>query len=306
MTVLDVARYQVHRLRNLRPISQILRLAERATPAHSLEALTIPIDEAPANARAAARTPATSELPPRTPAHPRIFKTAEPDLTPVRGEVARSVLDSLATYAESLLPERRHFLAQYTPLDVAFKVVGTGSVGLRDYCIYMQGNGAKDPLFLQIKEEVSSAYTPYLGEQLEPHHQGRRVAEGQRAMQLQSDPFLGWTTIAGRDYLVRQLNDHKASVSMDELKADGLLEYASVCGELLARGHARSGDCAMLAGYIGTSARFDDAVVNFAAAYADQTVRDWEALNRSRRHSQPQIANQSAAKSPRGRLTKAR
>jgi uncharacterized protein (DUF2252 family) len=283
MTVLDVARYQVHRLRDLRPISQILRIAERATPMHSLETLTVPIEDAPA----AAKSRATSELPPRTGVHPRVFRTIEPDLTPVRGNVARNVLDSLPTYAESLLPERRHILAQYTPLDVAFKIVGTGSVGLRDYCIYMQGNGVKDPLFLQIKEEVASAYTPYLGEPLEPHHQGRRVAEGQRAMQLQSDPFLGWTTIQGRDFLVRQLNDHKASVSMDELKAEGLLEYASVCGELLARGHARSGDCAVLAGYIGASTRFDDAIANFAAAYADQTERDWQAFIRSRRNISP-------------------
>jgi len=289
MTILDVARYQVHRLRDLRPISQILRIAERATPIHSLETLTVPIDET----SGANKAPITSELALRAGAHPRIFKTIEPDLTRVPGDIARNVLDSLATYAESLLPERRYLLAQYTPLDVAFKIVGTGSVGLRDYCVYLQGNNAKDPLFLQIKEEVSSAYTPYLGEPPAPVHQGRRVAEGQRAMQLQSDPFLGWTTIQGRDFLVRQLNDHKASVEMDELKSDGLLEYASVCGELLARGHARSGDCAMLAGYIGTSARFDDAIANFAAAYADQTERDWQALIRSRSQASPQTAKKS-------------
>jgi len=289
MTVLDVARYQVHRLRDLRPISEIMRIAERATPTHNLESLTV---VAPKTDKKAA----TSELPPRTAAHPRIFKTAEPDLTPVRGEVARNVLDSLATYAESLLPERRHFLDQYTPLDVAFKIVGTGSVGLRDYCIYLQGNGAKDPLFLQIKEEVASAYTPYLGEQLGPHHQGRRVVEGQRAMQLQSDPFLGWTTIQGRDFLVRQLNDHKASVDLSTLKSAGLLEYATVCGELLARGHARAGDSAMLAGYIGRSARFDEAIGNFAAEYADQTERDWQALIRSRRNTPPHPAKKPTVK----------
>jgi len=276
MAILDVARYQVHRLRELRPISQVLRMAERATPLHSLEALTV---ETSGRSK-----PATSELPPRADAHPRRFKTAPPDLTPVRGALARSILDSLATYAESLQPERRHFLAQYTPLDVAFKIVGTGSVGLRDYCVYMQGNGAKDPLFLQVKEEAHSAYTPYLGEPSAPTHQGRRVVEGQRAMQLQSDPFLGWTTIQGRDFLVRQLNDHKASVDLSDLKAASLLEYARVCGELLARGHARAGDACILAGYIGASARFDDAIANFATAYADQTERDWQALTRSRRN----------------------
>jgi uncharacterized protein (DUF2252 family) len=292
MTFLDVSRYQVHRLRGLAPIAAILRVAERATPLHNIESLTEP---APAGTTAAA-----SELSPPGP-HTRIFKTAEPVLTRVTGSTARRVLDSLATYAESLLPERQHLLARYTPIDVAFKVVGTGSVALRDYCVYMQGNGAKDPLFLQIKEETTSAYAPYLGEQPTPHHQGRRVAEGQRAMQLQSDPFLGWTAIEGRDYLVRQLNDHKASVDITQLRGSGLLEYAAVCGELLARGHARSGDAAMLAGYLGTSDRFDDAIAKFAAEYANQTDRDWQTLTRSLRHAAHSPEKKAATKKTAGK-----
>ncbi len=273
MPVLELAHYQVHRLHTVEPVSEILRLAERATPLHNLEALTI---EA------------------RSSSHPRIFKTIDPILTRVHGDLARAVLDSLTTYAETLQPERRHFLAQYTPLDVAFKIVGTGSVGLRDYCIYMQGNGPKDPLFLQVKEETLSAYAPYLGNAPAESHQGRRVAEGQRAMQFQSDPFLGWTTIEGRDFLVRQLNDHKAAVEMSELKSAGLLEYATVCGETLARGHARSGDPGVIAGYIGASARFDSAIARFAAAYATQTERDWQALLHSRRHAAPSFAKKPA------------
>jgi uncharacterized protein (DUF2252 family) len=210
----------------------------------------------------------------------RVFKTMPPRLTRVKGEVAEQVLDSLTTYAESLQPERRHFLAQYRPVDVAFKVVGTGSVGLRDYVVLMEGNGAKDPLFLQIKEEVASGYAPYVsaGARKERQHQGRRVVEGERAMQVQSDPFLGWTMMGGRDYLVRQLNDHKASIQMETLKAVGLLEYAAVCGEMLARGHARAGDSAMIAGYLGRSTRFDEAVGTFAEAYANQTEVDWKQL----------------------------
>jgi hypothetical protein len=270
----------------------MLRMAERATPLHNLEALTLPIATAPATGTHAA----SSELPPRTGTHQRIFKTIEPDLTRVHGSTARHVLDSLTTYAESLQPERQHFLAQYTPLDVAFKIVGTGSVGLRDYCIYMQGNGAKDPLFLQIKEEALSAYTPYLGQASSPNHQGRRVVEGQRAMQFQSDPFLGWTTIQGRDFLVRQLNDHKAAIASNDLKSAGLLEYAIVCGETLARGHARAGDPGMIAGYIGTSDRFDSAIAKFAADYADQTDRDFEALLHSRRHAKPTAKPATPAK----------
>jgi uncharacterized protein (DUF2252 family) len=295
MPVLEVAHYQVHRLHTVEPVSQILGLAERATPLHNLEALTI---EAPAGSKSAA----TSELLPRTGSHPRIFKTrvfksAPPILTRAHGDLARAILDSLTPYAETLQPERRHFLAQYTPLDVAFKIVGTGSVGLRDYCIYMQGNGAKDPLFLQIKEETLSAYAPYLGESPAESHQGRRVVEGQRAMQFQSDPFLGYTTIEGRDFLVRQLNDHKAAVEMSELKSAGLLEYATVCGETLARGHARSGDPGVIAGYIGTSARFDAAIANFAADYATQTERDWQSLIKSRSSAKPGVVLALAARS---------
>jgi uncharacterized protein (DUF2252 family) len=278
MPVLMLAKYAVRRLRTVRPISQILTLAERATPLHNLDALTIPAAGLPAKKRAVA----SSELLPRPHGHTRIFRTIEPLLTRVSGDTARNVLDSLATYAETLQPERQHFLAQYTPIDVAFKIVGTGSVGLRDYCIYLQGNGAKDPLFLQIKEEAPSGYAPYLGQAPSPVHQGRRVVEGQRAMQLQSDPFLGWTTIEGRDYLVRQLNDHKGSVDLQTLHASSLLEYAKVCGETLARGHARSADAATIAGYIGTSNPFDEAIVRFAIEYADQTDSDLEALLHSR------------------------
>jgi uncharacterized protein (DUF2252 family) len=272
MPVLDLARFLVHRLHTVQPISQILAVAERATPLHSLEALTVP-------AKPAAHT-----------AKSRIFKSAPPVLTRVHGVTARQVLDSLVPYAECLQPERRHFLSQYKPVDIAFKIVGTGSVGLRDYCIYMQGNGACDPLFLQIKEEVASGYAPYLSNRREPHHQGHRVVDGQRAMQFQSDPFLGWTTIEGRDFLVRQLNDHKASVSLDQLKSAGLLEYAEVCGETLARGHARAGDPCVIAGYLGTSNRFDQAIARFAADYADQTERDWQALIDSRRDTKPAAA----------------
>ena len=291
MPVLQLARYMVHRLHDVEPVSQILLIAERATPLHNLEALTVP---ASATKTTGARP--ITKRPPVAAAPARIFKTNPPDLTRIHGKLAQNILDSLTTYAESLQPERRHFLAQYARCDVAFKIVGTGSVGLRDYCIYLEGNGPKDPLFLQIKEEVHSAYTPYLADTPFPVHQGRRVVEGQRAMQLQSDPFLGWTSIDGRDFLVRQLNDHKAAVEMSELKSAGLLEYAAVCGETLARGHARSGDPAMLAGYIGTSPRFDEAVAHFAADYADQTEKDWQTLLHSRHHATP-AARQSRTES---------
>ena len=239
MSVLDVARYQVHRLGAVAPISEILVQAERATPLITLNKLTTQYPKG------------------------RIFRTAKPDLERLeldREPEREAVLASLKPYLHSILPERRHFFARYTPLDVAFKIVGTGSVGLRDYVVYMEGNGPSDPLFLQIKQESHSCYAPYLsGKSHQPpnqplaKHQGQRVAEGQRAMQLQSDPLLGWTKIGPHDYLVRQLNDHKASIDLTGLKAADLCDYAAVCGEMLARGHARSGDVRQIAATLPTA-----------------------------------------------------
>jgi len=262
MGVLDAARYQVHRLQRVQPVSRALLQAERATPLHTLEKLTQP-----------------------SKAHGhRVFHDQPPLLVRMQGAKARKIQASLALYRESLLPERRHFLDQYRPLDVALKVVGTGSVGTRCYVIYMEGNGEGDPLFLQLKEEGPSAYAAYLPAALQhavPHN-GQRVAEGQRAMQLQSDPMLGWTTIASRDYVVRQLSDHKGSIAVADLSAPGLHEYAEVCGELLARGHCRSGDSCALNGYLGSSVKMEEALVDFAQAYADQTEKDWEELCKKR------------------------
>jgi uncharacterized protein (DUF2252 family) len=264
MPVLELARYQVRRLRSTVTVGSLLHLAERATPLRTLEQMTEPRETAQKKAKEQGR----------------VFKSEPPVLTRLTGTTAKKVIESLKLYKASLEPQRRGFLEQYRPQDAAFKVVGTGSVGMRDYCIYMEGNGAKDPLFLQIKEETQSAYASYLAKDRKGTHQGRRVVEGERAMQLQSDPFLGWTTLEGRDYLVRQLNDHKASVEVEELRNAELSEYAEVCGELLARSHARAGDCQELAGYLGRSTRFDDAVVEFAAAYADQTEKDWIELTK--------------------------
>jgi uncharacterized protein (DUF2252 family) len=261
MPLLDVAHFQVHRLDAAAPVHDALMKAERATPLHTLEKLT--------------------ELASEKHDAPRRFIESEPMLTRVTGRQQAAVLAALGPYREILEPQRQHLLSMYRPVDVAFKVVGTGSVGLRDYCIYFEGNGPKDPLFLQIKEEPASAYAPYLPDAAPPHHNGQRVAEGQKAMQVQSDPFLGWTHIAGRDYLVRQLNDHKGSIDLEDLEGSGLEAYGEVCGELLARGHARSGDPLILSGYIGSGDGFAEALAKFGAAYADQTEKDWNELKRS-------------------------
>ncbi len=261
MPALEVARFQVHRIGLAGPVRAALLKAERATPQHTLGQIT---------------EPASSK-----PDAPRRFKETKPMLYRVPPAQTRSVLSSLAKYREMLVPERQHLLSFYRPVDVAFKVVGTGSVGLRDYCVYFEGNGPDDPLFLQIKEEAPSAYAPYLPDAAPPHHNGQRAAEGQRAMQLQSDPFLGWTQMDGRQYLVRQLNDHKGTIEINDLAGEGLLAYAEVCGELLARGHARSGDSVVIAGYLGAGNAFADALGEFGAVYSDQTEKDWQELKRS-------------------------
>jgi uncharacterized protein (DUF2252 family) len=270
MPVLELARYQIHRLAAIDPMPAIFEQAERSTPQKSLKALTEPTTATKAgNAGAEAS---------------RIFRSNPPLLTRLSAKEAALVLASLGPYARTLQPERRHFLEQYAPQDVAFKVVGTGSVGLRDYCIYLEGLSrphGTDPLFLQIKEEPASAYAPYLPEGSAHTHQGHRVMDGQRAMQLTSDPFLGYTTIEGRDYLVRQLNDHKASLDLTSLDSASLLGYADLCGELFARGHARAGDPVTIAAYIGASDRFDRAILAFAHAYADKTEKDWALLKKS-------------------------
>lgn len=251
--VLEVARYQVRHLGSTGPVAKILANAERASPLHSRDKLTKPAKGG------------------------RVFRSQPPLLRRVTGEERHAVLGCLPRYRESLLPERRHFFDQFRPVDVGFKVVGTGSVGLLDYCILLQGNGPDDPLFLQIKQEVASAYAPYLPNgRSHPVEAGQRVADGQRAMQLQSDPLLGWTRFGGKDFLVRQLNDHKAALDVTTLNGTALAEYARVCGEMLARGHARSGEVGVIAGYLGRGKAFTASMLQFASVYAVQTVKDWK------------------------------
>jgi hypothetical protein len=154
-------------------------------------------------------------------------------------------------------------------------------VGTRDYVVLLFGRGVEDPLILQVKEELPSCYVPYLRHAPPMKHEGRRVAEGQQRMQTVADPFLGYTTIGGRDFLVRQLSDHKASIDLANLRGKALLEYAVVCGELLAKGHARTGHPGRIAGYCGNSRQLDKAIAKFANAYADQTESDFEQFKKA-------------------------
>ena len=160
--------------------------------------------------------------------------------------------------------------------------------------VLFEGNGPKDPLFLQIKQEVKSAYTPYLLD-LVNKHQGQRVAEGQIAIQPLSDPLLGWTVFGGREYLVRQLNDHKGGIDLKTLKGGGLKSLAVVAGELLARGHARFGDPCMIHGYCGSGPKIVQAITDFASQYADQTEADYAKFMAAIKNKKIKVAGEAAA-----------
>ena len=186
---------------------------------------------------------------------------------------------ALETYKASLIPARRLLLNRFEVVDYAIKVVGVGSVGT--FCgilLLMSGNG--DPLFLQFKEARRSVLEPYCG--ASPFgHAGERVVAGQRAMQAASDIFLGWTTGPGehhRHFFIRQLSDAKIKPVVEIMKAANLKGYARLCGMALARAHARTGDAAVLTGYMGKSSAFEDALADFSVAYADQNERDYDAL----------------------------
>lgn len=190
--------------------------------------------------------------------------------------------DRFVVYRGSMPDDRRHLLERYRLVDLARKVVGVGSVGTRCWVALLLGRDDDDPLFLQIKEAGPSVLEPYAGASPYPNH-GQRVVEGQRLLQAASDIMLGWSNAQGldgvaTDYYVRQLWDGKASADIDTMSEESLLLYARICGWTLARAHAVSGDAIAISTYLGTSDRFDQAVADFAAAYADQNQRDFEAV----------------------------
>jgi uncharacterized protein (DUF2252 family) len=195
----------------------------------------------------------------------------------------QAVLD---TYRESLTHDRRHLASSYRYQHAARKVVGVGSVGTRAWIVLLLGKDSSDPLFLQAKEAQASVLEPFVGASPYRNH-GRRVVEGQRLMQAASDVFLGWVATKGLDgerrcFYVRQLWDGKGSAEVERMSPPGLALYASLCGETLARAHARSGDRIAIASYLGKGEAFDKALARFAEAYADQNERDFERLVSSR------------------------
>ena len=189
-------------------------------------------------------------------------------------------------YRETLQHDRRHLLEEFRMVDLARKVVGVGSVGTRCWILLLLGRDGDDPLFLQIKEAQASVLEPYLGKSEYKNH-GERVVAGQRLMQSTSDIFLGWLhspeNLDGqpRDFFVRQLWDWKTSVDLDTILPKGLELYGEVCGFLLARAHARSGDRIAISSYLGKGDTFDRALAEFAVAYADQNERDYDTLKKA-------------------------
>ncbi len=191
----------------------------------------------------------------------------------------------IGQYRRSLQPDRRVLLEQYEFVDMAHKVVGVGSVGTRCWIVLMLGRDETDPLFLQIKEAQDSVLCEYAWTS-KYNNQGERVVNGQRLMQASSDIFLGWQRTTGldgqqRDFYIRQLRDWKFSIDIGTLIPKGMRLYGELCGATLARAHARSGDEIAIASYLGNSAAFDNAIADFAAAYADQNERDFQAFTKA-------------------------
>ncbi|MEO8906592.1 MAG: DUF2252 domain-containing protein [Microbacteriaceae bacterium] len=191
------------------------------------------------------------------------------------------IRDLIANY-RSTLPFQRHPIDDYELVHMARKVVGVGSVGTRAWILLFRGRDNDDPLLLQVKEAQASVLERYAGASEYENH-GMRVVLGQRTMQAATDIFLGWQRAKGvdgitRDFYVRQLRDWKGSVEVDSARPAGARIYAELCGETLARAHARSGDRIALSAYMGTSDRLDQAIADFSAAYADQNDLDYAAF----------------------------
>ncbi|MCX4675860.1 DUF2252 domain-containing protein [Streptomyces sp. NBC_01433] len=214
----------------------------------------------------------------------RRFVDAPPVLSRVPDAEAAAVAAGLGGYLDTVSEDRVPLLARYAIHDVAFRVVGTGSVGTRSYVVLLLDHRG-EPLVLQVKEARPSALAPYLPvvgfDVPEVAHEGRRVVLGQKRMQVVSDILLGWAEVDGRPFQVRQFRNRKGSVDTAALAADQVDDYGRMTGALLARAHAHSADPRLLAGYCGKSAELDEAVASFAVTYADRTETDHAELVRA-------------------------
>jgi uncharacterized protein (DUF2252 family) len=207
--------------------------------------------------------------------------------TPIREAVGLF----LEQYLASLTEDRRQLISRYQVLDVARKVVGVGSVGTRCWITFMRGKDESDPLFLQYKEAEASVLSPYLkGPQYQ--NQGFRVVSGQRLIQGSPDILLGWGLEDTTHFYVRQLRDMKGSYEFDPKTTShkGMEAYCGLCGWALALAHAKSGDAAMIAGYLGKTDEVDEALTKFAFSYSEQNDRDYAELQKAARSKRVKVA----------------
>ncbi|MET0513518.1 MAG: DUF2252 domain-containing protein [Thermoleophilaceae bacterium] len=220
---------------------------------------------------------------PRIVSDPPIVVPIEELVAPGETDQIRGVMeDVIQSYGRTLTSDRCRLLDRFRYVHAAQKVVGVGSVGTRAWIMLLAGRDSQDPLFLQFKEAEASVLEPFLGKSKFANH-GQRVVEGQRLTQAASDVLLGWIRQPGidgkeRDFYIRQLWDAKGSAVIESMNPTALESYAEICGWALARAHARSGDPAALASYLGSGDSFDRSLASFAETYADQNERDYAAL----------------------------
>ena len=210
---------------------------------------------------------------------PRITPDPPLRVTISDDEQADLVDHFLAEYRLTLQEDRRILFDRFTVADVVRQVVGVGSVGMRVYLVLLEGRTGADPLFLQVKQAGPAVYEAYTRPSRHDSH-GARVISGKRLLQSATDIFVGWGSLHGRDYYVRQFRDMKI-IPRTDLIAPRLAEFATACGGTLARAHARTGDPAAINGYIGKGAKFTAAIGEFARRYAEQNQRDHAQLVRA-------------------------
>jgi uncharacterized protein (DUF2252 family) len=266
-------------------VDEVVRLWEQEASAKSVAAMK----ERAAKAESKDRLRALAKLTRVVDGEPQIL-SQPPLLVPTRelfpaqqAELAQIVDAAFEMYRGTLQPAQGNLVGRYRMVDTARKVVGVGSVGARAWVLLLVGRDGDDPLFLQMKQATSSVLEPFTGPSPYADH-GRRVVEGQRLMQSAGDVLLGWLHVdnplggAQQHYYIRQLWDWKTSADLESIRAQGLGTYAEMCGWVLARAHACTGDPIALAGYLGRSSTFDDALAAFASTYADQNEQDHQAL----------------------------
>ncbi|GIF25869.1 hypothetical protein Ate02nite_85990 [Paractinoplanes tereljensis] len=232
-------------------------------------------------ARRARRRTSDRALPRFTERHDGTLRMVQepPVITRPSDEEREALAEALDGYLNTLPPHWARILAGYRIVDIAHKVVGVGSVGLRAYVALCEGSSPDDVLFLQLKQARRSVIAPHQhGEAAWHRHQGQRVVEYQQALQTVSDPLLGWTTVGDMQFYVRQFRDMKGAIVVEDISAGALADYAGICGFLLAKSHARTSGASMITGYIGGSDKLADSLCRFARAYADQVERDHAAL----------------------------